>query len=187
TFEAASVKPATDLRARTSMRGGPGTRDPGQITYTNVTLLALIQRAYDVRAYQVSGPDWLGSPRYVVAAKVPGGTTKEQFEAMLQNLLAERFHLKLHRQTRQIQGFELSAPRGGAKLKATAEASDSSQAGVPARPKVDGNGYPILERSGIALMEGVKGKAVIVFMTARAQPISALVERLINEFHVPIL
>src|SRR4051812_689501 len=100
-FEAASVRPAqTDARARSSMRGGPGTSDPGQITYTNVMLMSVLLRAYDVKTYQVTGPDWLSSRRYDITAKIPPGATKEQFNRMLQGLLVDRFHLALHHETR---------------------------------------------------------------------------------------
>jgi|HubBroStandDraft_6_1064221.scaffolds.fasta_scaffold61574_1 uncharacterized protein (TIGR03435 family) len=187
-FEVASVKPAPppDSRTRSSMRGGPGTRDPGQITYNNVTLSAMIQRAYDVRQFQVAGPDWLGSLRYLIAAKVPVGATNEQFQAMLRNLLAERFHLELHHLTRQLEGFELVVARGGPKLKASAESAGQTVR-PDARPPTDAHGFPVLDHPGLAMMEDIRGKAVIVFLTARAQTVSTLVERLVNEFHVPIL
>ena len=60
-FEAASVKPVgPDVpRVATGMRGGPGTSDPGRITYTSVTLAQLLVRAYDVWPDQISGPSWL--------------------------------------------------------------------------------------------------------------------------------
>jgi hypothetical protein len=57
-FEAASVRavPQSDNRGRASMRGGPGTPDAGQITFTNVTLMNVLLRAYDVKPYQATGP-----------------------------------------------------------------------------------------------------------------------------------
>src|SRR4029077_8161217 len=81
-FDVASVKPAAPMsggRIMVRMSGGPGTPDPGQMTYTNVSLKQLIQSAYDVKGYQVSGPDWLDSERFDITAKVPKDTTKEQF------------------------------------------------------------------------------------------------------------
>jgi uncharacterized protein (TIGR03435 family) len=47
-FEAATVKVSAAQDTRSRMRGGPGTGDPGQITYTNVTLASVLLRAYDV-------------------------------------------------------------------------------------------------------------------------------------------
>ena len=59
-------------------RGGPGTPDPGQITWTYATLKRLIMTAYDVKNYQVSGPAWLDIERYDIVAKVPAGATKSR-------------------------------------------------------------------------------------------------------------
>jgi len=186
-FEAASAKPAAAPSGRASMHGGPGTADPAQVTFTNATLMNVLLRAYDVQSFQVTGPDWLATERYDIAAKIPPGTAPEQFRAMLQKLLAERFHLALHRETRQLQGFELTVARGGPKLKASADAGagDSAQPETP--PKLDANGFPILTQPGVAMMEGVRGKAVVTFLTARAQPISALAGRISREFRMPIL
>jgi uncharacterized protein (TIGR03435 family) len=102
------------------MRGGPGTDDPGRISWPGVTVLDLILQAYDVTVDQVSGLAWLnsaGTPIYDLDATIPPGTTKEQFRLMLQNLLADRFHLKLHHETQSRPGYELSVAAGGPKLK----------------------------------------------------------------------
>jgi hypothetical protein len=73
TFEVASVKPApVPQGARVFFgppRGGPGTPDPGRITWSYATLKNMLMTAYDVKAYQVSGPAWLGSERYDIAAR----------------------------------------------------------------------------------------------------------------------
>lgn len=191
-FEASSVKPAlaqSGTVARSSMRGGPGTADPGQITFTNVTLVNILLRAYDVKRYQVISPDWLVSRRYDIIAKIPQGTTKEQFNLMLQSLLAERFRLSLHHETREIPGYELVLGKNGPKLKVSSEEglAVQNQPEPTSPPKMDVNGFPLLEHPGLVVMEGVKGGAVISYMTARAQPLSALVGKLSAEFILPIL
>lgn len=174
-----------------SIRGGPGTADPGQITFTNVTLANVILRAFDVQSFQLSAPDWLSSQRYDLAAKVPPGTSKEQCNRMLQALLAERFHLALHHETKDLQGFELVPGRSGSKLKISADAGTVELRAEPPAPtgppKTDADGYPQLNAPGMVMMEGAKGNAVIVFLTARAQPLSALVGLLSREFRLPIL
>jgi uncharacterized protein (TIGR03435 family) len=88
TFEAASLKVAVDQRPRGSMRGGPGTGDPKQITFTNVLLSDVLLKAYGIKSYQLAAPSWMSSRRYEIVAKVPEGTTVEQFRQMLQGLLA---------------------------------------------------------------------------------------------------
>jgi uncharacterized protein (TIGR03435 family) len=185
-FEAASVKPSASP-SRGGMRGGPGTADPGRIAYTNVTLRAVLLRAYGVKTYQLAGPDWLGSARYDILAMLPPGASREQFESMLQNLLAERFHLSLHRENREVDGYELVPGKSGPKLKTAREADSGPPAAEPASPpRTDANGFPVLDRPGLAIMEGTKGKAVISYLTARAQSLSALVDVLGNEFRLPI-
>jgi uncharacterized protein (TIGR03435 family) len=191
TFEAASVKPVaqSDNRGRASMRGGPGTPDEGQITYTNVTLMNVLLRAYDVKTYQATGPDWMSSQRYDILAKIPPGTTKQQFGLMLQNLLTKRFHLALHHESREIQGYELVTGKNGPKLKLSADTgSGAPQTAAPSTPPpTDANGFPQLDRPGMLMMEGVRGTAVVSYLTARGQPVSALVDMLSREFRLPIL
>src|SRR5262249_3697028 len=120
-FEVASIKPAAPPsdphRIMVGMRGGPGTPDPGQISYFNVTLRNVLMTAYDVKDYQISGPGWLGSERYDIIAKVPPGTTKEQLRLMLQNLLAERFQVSLHHESKELPMFALVVAKGGPKMK----------------------------------------------------------------------
>jgi uncharacterized protein (TIGR03435 family) len=185
-FEAASVKPSTVQSPRGSIRGGPGTSDPGRLTCTNATLFDVILRAYGLKRFQLSGPDWLASARYDITATIPANASKEQAGLMLQRLLAERFHLAAHHETRQLQGFELVVGPRGTKLKPSSESSDTATSeAVP--PKTDSEGYPILAGPGMAMMEGARAGSVIVFLTARAQPVSALADLISREFQMPIL
>src|ERR1700685_2519425 len=94
-FEVASVKRLAADTAFIPSRGGPGTSDPSRITW-NIGLGALLVRAYGIREDQLIAPEWVTNGNeygYTIAATVPAGTSKEQFQMMLQNLLAERFHL----------------------------------------------------------------------------------------------
>jgi uncharacterized protein (TIGR03435 family) len=185
-FEVASVKPASssDGSVGSSMRGGPGTSDPERITFTNVTLIAVILRAYAVKPYQVTGPDWLSSARYDLTAKVPAGATKEQCNLMLQRLVADRFRLKLHHESKELRGYELVRGKNEPKLKPSDETGPDV---VPTEaPKTDANGFPQLTAPGLVLMEGLRGTAVVSFLAARAQPLSALVNLLSNEFRMPV-
>jgi uncharacterized protein (TIGR03435 family) len=120
-FEVASVKPAAPPSpgAGTFMgsRGGPGTPDPAQVTYTNFTLKDLLVNAYHVANYQISGLGWLDTERYDVAAKIPPDTTWEQFALMLQSLLAERFKVTLHHEMKDLPLYELVVAKNGPKLK----------------------------------------------------------------------
>jgi uncharacterized protein (TIGR03435 family) len=114
-FEVASVKPSPPPSGR-GMRIRMGS-DPGRIDYNGASLKMLITRAYDVKEYQVSGPAWLDTERFDVTATMPRDTPKETVRLMLQNLLAERFHLKLHREKRDLPAYVLVVAKGGPKLK----------------------------------------------------------------------
>ena len=75
-FEVASVKPAPPYHGEdTAPRGGPGSRDPGLVTYPRIWLPNLLAQAYGVRNDQVSGPDWVQTAAYSIVAKIPPNTT----------------------------------------------------------------------------------------------------------------
>jgi uncharacterized protein (TIGR03435 family) len=121
-FEVASIKPAAPMasgRIMVGMRGGPGTNEPGQMIFNNVSIGDLIQSAYDVKGFQVTGPGWLDAARFDVDAKVPEGTSKEASRIMLQHLLADRFKLVLHRSSKEASIYALVVAKGGPKMKAS--------------------------------------------------------------------
>ncbi len=118
-FEVASVRPAGVPQSgpgRLRMSGGPGTADPERITYPNVTLKNILSKAYGVENDRLLGPNWLDSERYDIAAKVPPGATKEQLNAMLRNLLVERFNLAIHHETKVVSVYELTVAKNGPTL-----------------------------------------------------------------------
>jgi len=99
--------------------GGPGTTDPGQVTWSGSPLKWLLATAYDVRPYQISGPAWLDSEGYMIVAKVPEGATKEQVKRMWQSLLKDRFGVVVHHEARVFQAEEMTLAKGVSKLKET--------------------------------------------------------------------
>jgi uncharacterized protein (TIGR03435 family) len=144
-FEVASVKPAApQANGRVGLRGGPGSNDPGRITYTNVTPRMVIENAYDVLDDQVSGPTWLATERYDIAATVPASATKEQFRVMLQNLLAERFQLAFHRERKEFVVYELAVAKNGPKLKEGPPATDAKTSVSERGGRVDSMGFPVI-------------------------------------------
>jgi uncharacterized protein (TIGR03435 family) len=119
-FEVASVKVSAPLpNGAVMFRFGslPVSKDPGRVDYQGVTLKNLIARAYDVKDYQVEGPQWLDGEHYDVIATIPQGSDKSQVGLMLQRLLAERFKLTLHRESKQMAVYTLSVAKGGVTLK----------------------------------------------------------------------
>lgn len=116
TFEVASVKLSAPHSQRGS-QGGPGSKDPGRYTFNAANLDDLIAVAYHVDYFQISSKAALDQQLFDLSAKVPEGATKEQFRLMLQNLLAERFHLKAHVESRDFPGYELTVAKTGFKPK----------------------------------------------------------------------
>lgn len=196
TFEVASVKtaaPPKDGRfGFTGMRGGPGTNDPGQVSYTNMPMRLLMMMAYDIKRYQVIGPDWLDSERYDVLAKVPAGATKEQARLMMQSLINERFHMKLHHESREMKLDELVVGKNGPKLKESTidpkEAAEMPKGPPPAPPKPDKNGFPQMERAGMLIMiRPASNGSLTARMSAKGQTMGALVGVLSNELRHPVV
>jgi uncharacterized protein (TIGR03435 family) len=86
-------------------------------TFEDFDMLSLLTMAYDIPSYRLSGPDWLSATRFEIAAKIPPGATREQYRLMLQGLLAERFKLALHHESKVMQTYELQIGKNGSKLK----------------------------------------------------------------------
>jgi uncharacterized protein (TIGR03435 family) len=122
-FEAAAVKrwDPTNTNAPPNLcHGGPGSADPALFACVNSALGVLVMDAYDLQFYQLIAPDWMkmggNLNGYDLNAKVPAGATKEQLRLMLQKLLTERFHLAVHRETRNGDRYALIAGKGKPKL-----------------------------------------------------------------------
>ncbi len=120
-FEVASIKPN---RAGGGMSGIRVTE--GRVTMENVSLKKVTLWAYGVpddREYALAGPDWLTSERFDVQASFPAGARPEQVRPMMQALLAERFKLALHKETRQLPIYALVVAKGGPKIHAVEDGS----------------------------------------------------------------
>jgi len=113
-FDEASIKPATPGRGFFfGVRPMPG----GRVNAANVTLKMLIQRAYDIQDFQVSGGQgWIETTRYNIEAKPDSPVAPNEWKGMLQNLLADRFHLAFHRETKRLPVYALALARKGGKL-----------------------------------------------------------------------
>ncbi len=193
-FDVATIKPAQqslDGRVRIGISGGPGTTDPGRITCSGVPLQMLITNAFDVKSYQVSGPEWLMSERFDVTAKVPAGATKEQARIMMQNLLADRFKMTFHREQKEMASYILTVGSKGSKLKPADPAPPADAgpppAGLAPAPKMGKDGFPELPgigRGGGPMMIMMPGKAK---MTCTSCPVSRLAETLGNQLGKPVV
>jgi uncharacterized protein (TIGR03435 family) len=202
TFEVASIKPAPpptpDAQGRIFLRGpsgGPGTKDPGRISYPYMSLKNLLMTAYDVKNYQISGPAWLDTERFDLTATMPPDTTKEQFRIMLQNLLIERFKMTVHKDSKELPMYSLVVNKGGPKLKETAlkpTTNDSDGPGLPpppmGPPKIGPDGFPVMpaemsQRPGMPMMM-MPGRARLM---ATAQSMQDLANRLTAQMNRPVI
>jgi uncharacterized protein (TIGR03435 family) len=111
-FEVASIKPtASDQRGSLIVPNGEG------INFINFTLRQLIMQAYRILLFQVSGgPSWIDSEHYDISAKTEASQNPNEISSMLQALLADRFQLKLHRETKEMPGYALVVARKDGKL-----------------------------------------------------------------------
>jgi uncharacterized protein (TIGR03435 family) len=152
-FDAISLKPyqssrplgpsefSADRVAAASLRGGPGTADPGLITATGITLRELVAAAYGMLSEQVSGPPWIADSTYALAAKVPPLATKAQARLMLQRSLLDRFKLSLHRDQKQFQVWELVIATTPPRLKETADQDAAPKMSSQAREGIRHDTY----------------------------------------------
>ncbi len=130
-FEVVAIRPfdpGSGPGFRAGIKGGPGTDDPTRMIFSNSSIYDLVIRAYSVaQSYQLVGPDWLKNKeaRFVIEARVRPGATTEQANEMIKNLLADRFHLVLRRETKQLPVHVITIAKGGHKLK---EAVDDPKA-----------------------------------------------------------
>jgi uncharacterized protein (TIGR03435 family) len=126
-FEVASIKPADPNDRGTRIGFQPG----GRFVANGITVNFLLQQAYAVRDFQISGgPGWVGSERFNISAKPDAETAAEiqkgngnpfngnsTMSLMLRSLLEDRFQLKLTRETREMPVYDLVVAKGGSKLK----------------------------------------------------------------------
>jgi len=111
-FEVAS------LRAAVQDTPPKWTLTPGRLIYSNATLTGLILRAYGIRNFQLAGAIPVSEAlRWDLNATIPAGASPDQVNSMLQQLLIERFGLKVHRESKDMQLDALIVAKNGSKLR----------------------------------------------------------------------
>ena len=154
-FDAATIKPSQPGREVVES-------DPVSLSMRSVTLATCVRWAYDIQEFQLSAPGWLSDERFDLFAK-PGAPAKEAVQRqMLQTLLADRFKLVVHRETKEILALVVTVGKGGHKLQPVdTEESPSLQ---PGKMSLTGKGatvgqmteflahelrYPIIDDTGL--------------------------------------
>ena len=123
TFEVASIKPNKGSDGRVGMMMQPG----GRYTATNVTLAMLISNAYQLQGGRgggpgapnpqiINAPSWINTERYDITAKADADVQPNQFPELLKSLLADRFKLAAHKESREFPVYDLMLARADGKL-----------------------------------------------------------------------
>ncbi len=162
-FDVASVRPSAPLdmqKLRADMQAGKmpkfGMHLNGlRAEFDYMTLRDLITVAYQVKTYQVTGPDWLNSQHFDVVARMPEGSTRNDAPKMLQALLQERFKLLVHRETQEHSVLALVVGKSGPKMKESsgdAPPIDEDAELKPGEMKIDtpdGPGRMTMNKNGV--------------------------------------
>jgi len=153
-FEIASIKPN-----KTHERMYYGLRN-GSLTVRNMTVQGLIQTAYGKRDFQISGgPAWITTEFFDIDAKAE--LPLKANHDMEKSLLASRFHLELHRETKETSVYSLVVARGGLKIKPSPDQTEPEKGGPkelgPGR--LVGEGIPMYVM--VNLLSNMLGRAVI--------------------------
>jgi uncharacterized protein (TIGR03435 family) len=197
TFEVATIKPAPpltpDLIASGKLHAGMSV-DGARVDIGFFALGDLIRTAYKLKSYQLTGPDFLTGQRFDILAKMPEGATKEQVPEMLQALLADRFKLTSHRDTKEHSVYALVIAKSGLKMKeagadadAPPPADDGKKGGltvgagsnqVRVTPAPDGKGATVSGggNNGTGPMKMSVGPNGTMHMEFKKMPMEGLVE-----------
>jgi uncharacterized protein (TIGR03435 family) len=137
-FEVASIRPAVPDAFGSSGEDGRN----GLLKVYNVSLRRCIRYAYGIPETQIlGGPKWVDELRYDIMARADQALTEPELLRMLQPLLADRFKLALHRETRAIAGYELTVAKGG--LRAPVSDPNRGSGGNGGRGRIDMVGTPV--------------------------------------------
>jgi uncharacterized protein (TIGR03435 family) len=152
-FEVASVKISSPTDASSMSIETPG----NTLTMRFVTMRVAVAWAYNTQRPMVAGPSWIDTEHYEIVAKSAHPANEDEMRMMLQPVLAERFKLQFHRETRTMQVLALTVPKEGHKM----TPSKSQKAGMRRDPERG----PVIEGA----------------------PLAALCEDLSHEMKMPVL
>ncbi len=120
-FEVASVKltSGAEIKGREII-----TPSPAGVTMRNVHLKSVVGWAYHLQAIQIVAPSWMDNDRYDIVAKAAGAVPKDRLREMMQTLLATRFKLAFHRDTKEMPAYVVSIGKNGLKVKESQGSGD---------------------------------------------------------------
>ena len=128
-FEVASIKPAVDSPGRYIRM-----QTTHQLVAKNHGITTLVAAAYNLSPRAIAGvPSWIDSDRFDIVAKAPNEVrpTLDEQMSMVRKLLADRFKLTFHRETKELSIYALTVAKGGSKLKESTVSPDAFPEGPP--------------------------------------------------------
>jgi uncharacterized protein (TIGR03435 family) len=169
-FEVASIKRTPD--------DPPGNRfspTPGRFYAEHVSVRFLIWYAHDIEDFRiVGGPSWIDSEKYDLDARATGATLQQVRGPLLRQLLQDRFRLVVHRETREIPVFVLTAARGGPKMQTADGKCLAKPPGAPLAP-----GQRQVDICGFLGFGGNNLRGTAIAMTDLAGALSMHLQRLV--------
>jgi uncharacterized protein (TIGR03435 family) len=139
-FEVATIRPAAAVNPQDVLSGrmNIGMSTTGnQVSIRYMSLRDLAVLAYEVKPFDVTGPDWLGQQRFDITALLSEGATEADLPRLLQSLLKERFKLVAHKETKESDIYALTVARGGHKMKPAPEVVEAPPEADAAKPETD--------------------------------------------------
>ena len=172
-FEVASVKPNTDDGRMISFPVRSGDR----VQMHNNQVGSMILYAYNVSNYQVIGNTRLPEHWnwYDIDAKVEGSPSDEEVRLMFQSLLEDRFKLKVHHETREMEVYKLVVAKNGSKLKPSTNEDYKTM--------IEGDRPVVMKRKAIGIFVERPGARLVGKNVTMAQ----LANSLINELGGPVV
>lgn len=166
-FEVATIRPAppiTTLAAQIqSGKAHIGMNiDGARVDIGFMSLADLLAYAYRVKAFQISGPDWMKQERFDIQAKLPDGASKDQVPEMMQALLTERFKLAEHRENKEHPVYALIPGKNGPKLVESTAEPDPPAAAAPAPDAPGGRGAIAFGTPNGAVSIKQEGRGMVV-------------------------
>lgn len=155
-FEVATIK--------MNQSGSGGSNFPvlrnGVVSATNVSLLMLLQAAYDLSVVRITGPGWLGSDRYDLRGKSPQGVPDTEMMPMLRALLTDRFRISSHREMKEMSVYQMLVAKSGLKM------TPFDGTNAPASPPNRNRGGAVIVGSGTMpqlakMLTGASGRPVL--------------------------
>jgi uncharacterized protein (TIGR03435 family) len=184
-FDVASIRLAPDQTGRMTGPGGPS-YTPGHYRSESETISSLAFKAFGKKqGYELKYPEWMLKTHFTINATIPEGATKEDLPVMIRHLLEDRFDLKVHHETKLMDGYELVVAKSGSKLTPSITSPDPST--------VKGHGFDIKDGvpefakdSGPSQVYIGSPAGLVSWWHGRDEPTERLVSDISNRLRVPV-